>query len=68
MMCSASSRYPTQLLERVADLTIERNVYRELAQQAIHALAELQAKDDHREARYFQLVEECRTLRTMKAA
>ena len=49
---------------RAEDLEAERDSYRLLAQQTIHALHDLQARQRIQSERYQQLLEDMRSLRT----
>lgn len=51
------------LLERVVDLTIERDSYRLLTQQLLTALYDLQDRERQQQDRYLRLLAEYRALR-----
>lgn len=52
----------------VVDLAIEAQSYRTLAQQAIHALADLQTRHDRQTAAHHAALDELRALRGKEAA
>jgi hypothetical protein len=54
--------------DRVAETTQDRDTYRELAQQAIHALADLTTKLQRQTARLHELLDELRRQQRPKAA
>jgi hypothetical protein len=52
--------------ERILELEAERDSYRELARQAIHALRDLTVERDRIRAAYHRLLDECRHARAQK--